>query len=304
METLLVTGVAGFIGSHVANHLQKKGHKIYGVDDLSSGKIENIPKEIEFIELNLASKNIENKLPKKVDKVIHLAGQSSGEISFENPVDDLYKNTISSLNLIDFSLNKEVKRFVYASSMSVYGEVSSNPAREDSELQPSSCYGVGKLASEKYLEVYKNHLPMVILRIFNVYGPGQDMENLKQGMISIYLSQALNTNSIEIKGSLERFRDFIHIDDVVKAISIILEEKDALNNIFNIGTGIKTTVRELISMIEVNFNNLKVSESSPTPGDQFGIYADINKMKRILNFSPEISLEEGLKSFIDWSRDK
>ena len=105
METLLVTGVAGFIGSHVANHLQKKGHKIYGVDDLSSGKIENIPKEIEFIELNLASKNIENKLPKKVDKVIHLAGQSSGEISFENPVDDLYKNTISSLNLIDFSLN-------------------------------------------------------------------------------------------------------------------------------------------------------------------------------------------------------
>ena len=90
----------------------------------------------------------------------------------------------------------------------------------------------------------------------------------------------------------------------MKAISIILEEKDALNNIFNIGTGIKTTVRELISMIEVNFNNLKVSESSPTPGDQFGIYADINKMKRILNFSPEISLEEGLKSFIDWSRDK
>ena len=109
---------------------------------------------------------------------------------------------------------------------------------------------VGKLASEKYLEVYKNHLPMVILRIFNVYGPGQDMENLKQGMISIYLSQALNTNSIEIKGSLERFRDFIHIDDVVKAISIILDEKVDLNNIFNIGTGIKTTVKDLISMIE------------------------------------------------------
>ena len=138
METLLVTGVAGFIGSHVANHLQKKGHKIYGVDDLSSGKIENIPKEIEFIELNLASKNIENKLPKKVDKVIHLAGQSSGEISFENPVDDLYKNTISSLNLIDFSLNKDVKSS-YMQAQCLFMVKFSKPCQEDSELQPSSC---------------------------------------------------------------------------------------------------------------------------------------------------------------------
>ena len=216
-KTVVVTGVAGFIGSQVAARMAHEGFSVVGVDDLSSGKVANIPSSIDFVEGDLAVQGTIAKLPKPCAAVLHLAGQSSGEMSFDDPVADLHKNTVSTLNLIQYAISVGAQRFVYASSMSVYGNVPDAPIAEDEHVAPLSCYGVGKLAAENYLAVFKRQLSSVNMRMLNVYGPGQDMGNLRQGMVSIYLAQALANKHIVVKGSLERFRDFVFIDDVVEA---------------------------------------------------------------------------------------
>ena len=301
METILVTGVAGFIGAHLARRLSEEGFQVIGIDDLSSGNQDMIPTSIEFIKLDLSGKKIESKLPNEVQKIVHLAGQSSGEISFDNPVIDLKKNTVSTLNLLNFARRVNIERFVYASSMSVYGDTPNLPVDENELCLPTSCYGVGKLASEGYLRLFSDEVPYVALRLFNVYGPNQDLDNLRQGMISIYLSQALKTKRVVVKGSLDRFRDFIYIDDVIDGILLAINEENAKNDIFNLGTGELTTVKEVLNILDDVFGNLEIISSDPTPGDQFGIYADISKIKTKLGFIPEISFESGLKSLINWA---
>ena len=188
MKRILITGVAGFIGSHIANRFSNENWEVFGVDDLSSGRKENIPKGINYIHGDLSDKEAIQELPANCDLILHLAGQSSGEISFDDPIADLNKNTTSTLNLIRYGIKKKVSRFLYASSMSVYGDVPDEPISEDYGCSPLSCYGVGKLAAENYLRIYQHQLPYVALRMFNVYGPGQDMKNLRQGMVSIYLA--------------------------------------------------------------------------------------------------------------------
>ena len=215
-KLILITGVAGFIGSNVANRFIKEGFHVVGVDNLSGGKTKNIPEEVDFIKGDLSKNETINLLPNKCDQIIHLAGQSSGEISFDNPVTDLNKNTVSTLNLINYGIKKSSERIIYSSSMSVYGESMKKKVTEKAKCEPLSCYGVGKLMSEKYLNIFKKQIPFVSLRLSNVYGPGQDMDNLRQGMLSIYLSQAIKNKKIMIKGSLKRRRDFIFIDDVVE----------------------------------------------------------------------------------------
>ena len=186
---ILITGIAGFIASNIASELINKGHKVIGIDDLTNGKKFNIPKKCKFFKLDLSNKVKLSKINTNIDQIFHLAGQSSGEKSFENPVKDL-ENTISTLNLIDFAL-KKVKKFIFASSQSVYGNVDDIGISEKHIVNPLSCYGNSKLSSENYLKIFKDKLPYVIFRINNVYGYGQDLDNLKQGMVSIYLAQAL-----------------------------------------------------------------------------------------------------------------
>ena len=280
MKKILITGVAGFIGSKIAEKFINEGFEVIGVDDLSSGKIENIPKGLDFLKIDLSDSNILKFLPNKCDLVLHLAGQSSGEISFDNPVTDLKKNTLSTLNLIKYGIENKSEKFIYASSMSVYGNVPDKPIPENFNKTPLSCYGVGKLASEHYLEIFKNQLPFINFRMFNVYGPGQDMANLRQGMVSIFLSQALKENKIHVKGSLDRFRDFIYIDDVVDIwYEFALNKTENIS--LNLGTGIKTSLNELITLFKNNFCDLKYYSKGKTPGDQKGIYPDIGKLKSL-----------------------
>ena len=303
-KEILITGVAGFIGSKVAQRFLDKGFVVYGVDDLSSGNKANIPANIEFIEGDLALDKTIQKLPKKCNKLLHLAGQSSGEISFDNPVSDLEKNTISTLNLIKYSIATNIERILYASSMSVYGNVRDKPIKESFDCYPLSCYGSSKLASENYLRIFKEKLPYVSLRMFNVYGPGQDMTNLRQGMVSIFVAQALSKNRIEVKGSLERFRDFIYIDDVVDVWFDAAFNQDALNQTINVGTGLKTTVKDLLEQICKIIPNCSFFQSDPTPGDQKGIYPDVGLMKSLFNIEAFTQLHEGLKNFIEYEEDK
>lgn len=301
---VLVTGVAGFIGSHVASRFLREGCQVVGIDDLSSGNLSNVPEGVHFISGDLSKPSTVVRLPRDCRVILHLAGQSSGEISFDDPVSDLEKNTVSTLNLIRYGLENRVERFVYASSMSVYGEVEDKPVREDRQCRPLSCYGVGKHAAEGYLRVYYKQLPFVILRMFNVYGPGQDMNNLRQGMVSIFLAQAVRNGRIEVKGSLSRFRDFIFIDDVVETWFRAVTHPAAAGRIFNVGTGIRTTVGDLLENICALVPGSSYFIQGSTLGDQNGIYADITETRTCFGLDAFTTLESGLRSFVEWARNE
>jgi UDP-glucose 4-epimerase len=303
MEKILITGVAGFIGSHVASRFMREGFAVVGVDDLSNGRIENLPSGLTFIQGDLAESSTIAMIPPDCRKILHLAGQSSGEISFDDPVADLKKNTISTLKLIQFGIANRVERMVYASSMSVYGAVEGVPIDENYVCAPLSCYGVGKLAAEGYMRVYGSMLPFVAMRMFNVYGPGQDMSNLRQGMVSIYLAQALRNGRIEVKGSVDRFRDFIFIDDVVEAWYRAACFPSAIGKTLNIGTGVKTSVATLLQQVCQRVPGSGYFVRGATPGDQTGIYADTTRLRECLDMNSFTPLDIGMKKFVEWARN-
>lgn len=299
---VLVTGVGGFIGAHVANRFLADGHAVVGADDFSSGYRENVPPGVELVEGDLAEPRTIVALPRDCELILHLAGQSSGEISFDDPVSDLRKNTVSTLNLIRYSIECGAARFVYASSMSCYGSVPDAPIAEATTCLPLSCYGVGKLAAEGYLRVYAKQMPFVALRMFNVYGPGQDLSNLRQGMVSIYLAQALTSGRVQVKGNLDRFRDFIYIDDVVEAWCQAAFRPEAVGAAINVGTGRRTTVRELLEAMQPHVPGMDWYVEGSTPGDQSGIYANARLIGEQLGMTRFVPLSEGLACFVAWAR--
>ena len=298
MRPILVTGVAGFIGSHVARRLVATGQQVVGVDDLSMGHRSNVPREIDFVEGDLSKTATYDALPKEIDHVLHLAGQSSGEISFDDPVADLEKNTVSTLRLVDYVTRANASKVVYASSMSVYGDVPDGPIAEDHVARPLSCYGVGKLAAENYLKVFARRTPSLSFRMSNVYGPGQDMANLRQGMISIYVAQALANNHIVVKGSFDRFRDFVYVDDVVDAWELASRATLEGAQVVNLGTGVRTTVRDVLDMIVAAMPGVTIEQSDPTPGDQTGIYCDNSRLTTVLGKRNFVTLGDGLQRFV------
>ena len=296
-KLILITGVAGFIGSNVAKRFIDEGFHVVGVDDLSSGKVKNIPNKVDFINGDLSNAKTIKLLPNKCNKILHLAGQSSGEISFDDPIDDLEKNTISTLNLINYGIEKKAERIVYASSMSVYGEQDSKKSKETKNCEPLSCYGVAKIMSEKYLYIFRKQIPFVSLRMFNTYGPGQDMNNLRQGMVSIYIAQAMKNRKIDIKGSLKRIRDFIYIEDVVESWFRASNYNSSLNQAINVGTGLATEVKKLVIIIKkIPGTTYRVLGS--TKGDQNSIVADTALLRSKLKINKFTNLDKGIENFI------
>ena len=178
---ILITGAAGFIGSVIAKSLNEQGLATITIDDLSTGHRNNVPKDTVFIEGNCGNPEVIKELDTyEIETIVHFAGQSSGEVSFSDPLADQKSNTTSTLLLLKFAKEKGIKKFLYASSMAVYGKHNNLPVTEQSDTMPISFYAVGKIASEHYLRLYSNqNLKTVALRLFNVYGPGQNMENLK-----------------------------------------------------------------------------------------------------------------------------
>ena len=307
MANYLITGAAGFIGSRLAQRFINEGNKVTTIDNLSTGFKSNIPKGVFFIEGDCSSSKIIDKLPKEpFDAIFHIAGQSSGEISFDDPIYDIKTNTESTLLLLKFALKNGCTRFIYAGTMSVYGIQGDHAVNENSDCKPESFYGVGKLASEHYLRIYEKYgIDITSLRLFNVYGPGQNLSNLRQGMVSIFLAQMLNNSHIHVKGSKDRYRDFIHIDDVVEAFKRCLVCKESIGEMIIIATGVRTSVKELIDkLISNQKTKITVEYSGNTSGDINGIYADINKMKSILSMKNFISIDKGLSSLVDWAENK
>jgi UDP-glucose 4-epimerase len=299
----LVTGGAGFIGSRLSRRLAGEGHRVITIDNLTTGYKENILKDVEFYCGDCQDREIYRKIPQEnYDAIFHIAGQSSGEISFDDPTYDLRTNTESTLHLLKFALAIGCKRLIYGSSMSVYGRKPDRPIAEDEEARPQSFYAVSKLASEHYLRLYEQFgVHSTSLRLFNVYGPGQNLANLRQGMVSIFMAQMFEKQHIHIKGSGDRYRDFVYIDDVVEALVRCLESEEAWGKAINIGTGLRTTVDELLEqMLRLYAKPVTLEFEGTTPGDVHGIYADTALAAKVLNFVPQIGLEEGLTRMLNW----
>jgi len=310
MCTYLITGGAGFIGSSLAEKILAKGDSVYIVDNLSTGFKDNTPVGVRFFSVDIS--NLDELLAldirEDIDCIYHLAAQSSGEASFDNPVRDMEINYKGTYNVLRLGQAKNCRRFIYASSMSVYGEVpmSHSPVKEDYPANPSSYYGCNKLASEKLIDVFTKNtdIEYTIFRPFSVYGPGQNMHNMKQGMLSIYISYLLRGLPVIVKGSLERFRDFIYIDDVVEALLKSENCAAAYGEIFNLGTGIKTTVRQLLEGILRIYNKNDfdkwVRVEGYTQGDTAGFVADMNKFYKIFDFKSQYRVEDGLLKMKEW----
>jgi UDP-glucose 4-epimerase len=309
-ENFLITGGAGFIGSRLAKRLVDEGNKVFIFDNLSTGFERNVPPKASFHKVDVSDYDSLSSinLNEKIDAVFHLAAQSSGPASFKDPAMDICWNYKATYNILKYAEENNIRRFLFSSSMSVYGEVKENDyiISEGHKYEPSSYYGCNKLASENLIRIFAKNSSVIptIFRLFNVYGPGQNMLNMDQGMVSIYMSYLLNDKLVCVKGALDRFRDFIYIDDVVDVFIRSVNNVNTYNETFNAGTGIKTTVKELLeSMLKVykkdNFDEWVYVQGN-TPGDIKGTVANMDKLRRTLNWTPKYLLADGLRNMKEW----
>jgi len=309
MALYLVTGIAGFIGAAVAQKLLNDGHEVVGLDNLSTGFLNHVPKDVKFYKIGVHEPKIVDILNKyKFDAIFHIAGQSGGELSYSDPVYDLQANAQSTLLLLKYANESGCKKIIYASTVSVYGEPSNSDNIDENTLTiPKSFYGVGKLASEHYLRIYAEQFGMdtVALRLFNIYGPGQNLDNFQQGMTSIYLSQAIRNKHIHVKGSKDRYRDLVYIDDTVNAFITVLDDKFKGFNLYNISSGEKTLVEDIVNEIKNNLPfNITVEYEGSTPGDVFGYTGSSNKLMSESDWKPLIDVNNGIKNMVKWAVDK
>ena len=306
MKTYLVTGAAGFIGAAIAKKLLEEGNKVVTIDNLSTGKEEVVPEGCVFIKGNDYDPEIIAQLDAfKFDSIIHIAGQSSGEVSFENPVYDLQTNAQSTVMLLKYAQKTGCKEFIFASSMACYGDQENPLVSETTWTTPKSFYAVGKLASENYMRIFSQMygIKCTALRFFNVFGVGQNMDNLKQGMASIYLALALKEHHITVKGSKDRFRDFVYIDDIVAAVKKSMSrEKGGMFEVYNVSNCRQIHVEDIVNYIEGHLPFPVTHEYiEGTPGDQMGVYGINDKIVKDLDWHAEVPFEEGMQRMIDWS---
>ena len=309
MSSVVITGGAGFIGSALARRLLDRGDEVLILDNLSTGVEANLPKGAAFVRGDVSRLSSLEGLPTAPSAVFHLAAQSSGEASFDDPLADFDHNTRGTFLLLQWSLRNGAGRFVYASSMSVYGECEgTTPVAETAQLAPRSYYGAAKLASEVYVNLFSRlGLKTTIFRPFSVYGPGQNMANRRQGMVSIYLSYLLENAPIVVKGDMERFRDHVNVADVVDAFLLALESDRACGRTYNLGTGVRTSVGDLLGKL-IRYTgkppDYPISRAAGTPGDTRGCVADISLIGRDLDWTPRKTLDEGLQEMISYYLDR
>ena len=271
---IFVTGIAGFIGSSLTRQLIKQKCKVFGIDNLFSGNKKNVPKNIKWKKMDIRNRDDFKKIPKNFEIIIHTAAQTSAAKSFSIPKYDQETNVNGTYNVYKFAKSCDAKLMINLSSMAVYGSPKKiKIINENYEPKPVSFYGNSKLSAEKVLEILskKDHIPVINLRLFNVYGPGQNINDLQQGMASIYLHYLLYKKQILVKGTLDRIRDFIYIDDVVNAIVLIINSNLYESNTFNISSKSITSVKSLIKLLQLILKKKKkIILDKDTPGDIHG----------------------------------
>lgn len=301
----LITGGAGFIGTKFCEYLFRNQRSFISLDDFSKGKIENVFDKKSFLQIDCSSYAFEKWLINiKPKHIIHLCGQSSGERSYEDPSNDFIRNVLTTRRLLSSSLfNENLKSITFASSMAVYGN--KLDACENDLVKPISWYGRHKYLSENLLEEFSNKNENVkcnSLRLFNVYGEGQDLDDFQQGMISIFISMAVRNNKIIVNGAGSRIRDFIHIDDVVKAIDKISKRNKGQNyEVFNVGTGEERKIYDVVSTIAKLTNSGVSYSENRTPHDQDYCYANMKKTNSLINFYHKENFYKVIERMINWA---
>lgn len=297
MPKILVTGGAGFIGSHLVRELVKRKHKVRVLDNLMTGDVSNISDlDVEFVEGDVRNMKDVDRAMKNVDYVFHLAAVCIN-YSIRHPRKSIDINLVGSNNVFLSALRNKVKRLIFASSASVYGDPKKLPMKEDDRLNPITPYCISKVDSERLLRFYSSYgLKYNILRYFNVYGPGQRVDAYYTSVIMLFAKRLINNKSPIIRGDGSQTMDFVHVKDVVQANILAMKSKQH-NDVFNVGTGIQTTIKELANII-VNALNSKVKPQCD--GKKTLVQrrqADISKIKKI-GYKVAVKPEQGIKEIV------
>jgi len=301
---ILITGGAGFIGSNLADALLSEGHRISILDNLSTGKKSNIPKEAEFFEQDIASPVVCKIFEQgKFDMVFHMAAQMDVRKSVQNPANDAEINIIGGINLLQAATKNKVKKFVFSSTGgAIYGEQEEFPASESHAANPLSPYGISKLAFEKYLFFYnyQHGLHYVSLRYANVYGPRQNSEG-EAGVVAIFCKRLLKGEKAVIYGDGCQTRDFVFVDDVVRANLMAMNFASSMT--FNVGTGIETDINTIFEKINKSAGAAQPRVNlEPKPGEQRRSCISYAKIKKYLGWTPEVNLEKGVEKTVAFFR--
>lgn len=310
MSKYLITGGAGFIGSNLANHLLND-HQVVVIDDLSMGSLSNLnaSDNLTFIEGSVTDKKLMSDILSnhQFDYIFHLAAIASVADSVERPIETNEVNFISVLQLLKLvrESQADLKRLVFASSAAVYGDEPTLPKEEESVIRPMTPYAVDKFAAEKYVLAFNNlyQVPTSAVRFFNVYGPNQNPSSPYSGVISILVDQfqkQLDTGNSQFKvfGDGEQSRDFVYVEDVIQALLLVAESAESTGEVYNVGTGIGTTLNTLIYTISDILNvTLPINYEDARMGDIPKSLANINKLKE-LAFEPAFDVKAGLTGYL------
>jgi len=305
---VLVTGGAGFIGSNLVKELLlNKNIEVRVLDDLSNGSKQNLDPNIEkidFIKGSITDNTIVDKACKDIDIVFHLAAKISVEDSIKNPQSTNFVNVDGTLNLLMAANKHRIKKFVFSSSAAVYGCTDRVPTKETTTASPESPYALQKYVGEKYCRYFSQYygLDTVCLRYFNVYGPHQQESGGYAGVIYKFIKSTIAGQTINIEGDGEQTRDFVFVEDIVRANMAIANSQEKHNGkVYNVGTGKETSINGLYKSIKaVSNSNLNAQHSEQRSGDIKRSCADITLIKNELGFEPRSSLDDGLKKTISW----
>jgi UDP-glucose 4-epimerase len=290
----VVTGGAGFIGSHLVELLLKKKHKVIVLDNLSTGRKSNLNdffKKIKFIKCDLSKKGKWEKYIKNADYVFHLASLADIVPSIEKPKDYFHANVTSTLNILEQCRKYRVKKIIYAASSSCYGLANDFPTKEESKIDPRYPYALSKYLGEQLVlhwnRVYK--IDVCSLRLFNVYGTRSRTSGTYGAVFGVFLAQKIANKPLTVVGNGKQTRDFTYVTDVVRAFELAAKKKTK-NIVYNVGSGDTVSINQIVSLL-----NCKKSYIPKRPGEPFFTFACIKKIKKDLKWKPTINIKEGIK---------
>lgn len=308
-DRFLVTGGAGFIGSHIVRRLVSDGAHVRVVDDLSTGqtaRLDDLRGSIELVRGDLADGHICDAVVKDIDYVLHQAAVPSVQRSVTDPVGTNRANVTATLNLLESCRKAGVRRVIYAASSSAYGDTEVLPKTEEMRPNPLSPYALQKLVGERYCKLYHElyGLETISLRYFNVFGPDQDPHSEYSAVVPKFISALLAKEPITVYGDGEQSRDFTYIDNVVEANLLALRSARASGEVCNVGCSVRITLNRLVRLLEEIIGiKARVNYVDPKPGDVRHSLADIILARRLLRYEPKVGVEEGLRRTVTAMRD-